>query len=75
MFDIQLSYDVDQALNPKEWNGDFHATLLYRVMEHLASNVKNIKDSLCRIEKYIWGKSIDSNPNNIKDLKGISKAV
>ena len=44
-------------------------------MEHLVSNVKNTKDSLCRMGKYIWGKSIDSNPNNIKDLKGIGKAV
>ena len=53
MFDIQLSYDIDQALNPKEWNSDFYATLLYKAMEHLVSDVKNIKDSLCRIGKYI----------------------
>ena len=75
MFDIQLSYDIDQALNPKEWNSDFYATLLYKAMEHLVSDVKNIKDSLCRIGKYIWGKSIDSNSNNIKDLEGVGKAV
>ena len=28
MFDIQLSYDVDQALDPKEWDSDFHTTSL-----------------------------------------------
>ena len=44
-------------------------------MEHLASDIKNIKDSLCRMEKYIWGKSIDSNSNNIKDLEGVGKAI
>jgi len=75
MFNIQLSYDVDQALDPKEWNSDFCATLLYEAMEHLVFNIKNIKDSLCRMGKYIQGKSIDSNPNNIKDLEDIGKAV
>ena len=34
MFDIQLSYDVDQALDPEEWDGNFYAILLYRAMEH-----------------------------------------
>jgi len=75
MFDIQLSYDIDQALDPKEWNSDFHATSLHGAIEHLVSDIKNIKDSLCRMGKYIRGKSIDSNPNNIKDLEGVSKAV
>jgi len=27
------------------------------------------------MEKYIRDKSIDSNPNNIKDLEGVGKAV
>jgi len=42
-----LSYDVNQALDPEEWD---------RV-------------------KYIQGKSINNNPNNIKDLKDIGKAA
>ena len=75
MFDIQLSYDVDQALDPEEWDSDFHATSLHGAMEQLVSDVKNIKDSLCRIGKYIQGKSIDSNPNNIKNLEDVDKAV
>jgi len=75
MFDIQLSYDVDQALDPEEWDSDFHTTSLHGAMEYLASDIKNIKDSLCRMGKYIQGKSIDSNPNNIKDLEGVGKAV
>jgi len=75
VFDIQLSYDIDQALDSEEWDGDFHATSLYGAMEHLVSDVKNIKDSLCRMGKYIRGKSIDSNPNNTKDLEGVGKAV
>jgi len=75
MFDIQLSYDVDQALDPEEWDGNFHTTSLHGTMEYLVFDIKNIKDSLCRMGKYIRGKSIDSNPNNIKDLEGVGKAV
>ena len=75
MFNIQLSYDIDQALDPKEWDGDICATSLHGAMEHLASDVKNIKDSLHRMGKYIWDKSINSNSNNIKNLKSVGKAV
>ena len=45
-------------------------------MEHLVSDIKNIKDSLYRMCKYIMGKSINKgNANNVKDLKGIGKVV
>ena len=45
-------------------------------MEHLASNIKNIKDFLCRMGKYIRGKLIDNtNYNDIKDLEGIGNVV
>ena len=45
-------------------------------MEHLASNIKNIKDFLHIMEKYIKGKSINNkNPNNIKDLEDVGKVV
>jgi len=39
-------------------------------------DIKNIKDSLCRMGRYIKGKSIiNSNANGVKDLDGIDKAV
>ena len=45
-------------------------------MEHLAFDIKNIKDSLYRMCKYIMGKSIkEENTNNVKDLEGIGKVV
>jgi len=45
-------------------------------MEYLVSNIKNMKDSLYRIGKYIQDKSIiKENSNSVKDLEGISKAV
>ena len=44
-------------------------------MEHLVSDIKNIKNSLQRMGKYIRDKSIDNDSNNIKDLKDVGKAV
>ena len=45
-------------------------------MEYLASNIKNIKESLRRMQKFILGKAIKGNKaNNIKDLENIGKAV
>ena len=76
MFNIQLSYDINQALNPEFWDGNFRAILIHSSMEHLASNINNIKESLGRIQKYILGKTIErDNANNIKDLEGVGKAV
>ena len=70
-----MNYDVDQALDSEEWDSDFHTTSLHETMEHLASNVKNIKDFLQRMGKYIQGKSIDNNSNNIKNLRHVEKAA
>ena len=75
VFNIQLSYNINQALDPNEWNGDFYTISLHGFMKYLVSNIKNIKDSLHRMEKYIQGKVIDGNPNNIKDLESVGKAV
>jgi len=45
-------------------------------MEHLASDIKNIKYSLHRMHKYIMGKSInEGNTNNVKDLEDVGKVV
>ena len=75
VFNINLNYNINQALDPEKWDGDFHATSLHRAMEYLASDIKNIKDSLWRMGKYIRGKSINNDPNNIKNFEGVSKAV
>ena len=76
MFNIQLQYNINQALDPESWDSNFQTISLYGSMEYLASNIKNIKESLGRIQKYILGKAIESDKtNNIKDLKGIGKAA
>jgi len=58
------------------WNGKFRAISLHGSMEHLSSDIKNIKELLSKIEKYILGKGIDgSKANNIKDFEGLGKVV
>ena len=76
MFNIQLNYDPDTALNPDSWDENFHAVLLYGFMEHLAFDALNIKESLTRMWKFIAGKSINGNKaNDLKDLNGMGKAI
>jgi len=76
MVNVQLSYDINQALEPESWNSDFHAISLYRSIEHLASDIKNIKNSLSRMCKYILGKTIDGDKaNKVQDLKGVGKVA
>jgi len=76
MVNIQLSYNINQALELKPWDGDFEAIFLYESIEHLVSDIKNIKDSLSKMCKYILGKSINNdNTNKVQDLEGISKVA
>ena len=76
MVNIQLNYNIDQALDPKSWDGDFRAISLHGSMEHLVSDTKIIKNSLTRMRKYILSKSInEGKANSVKDLKSVGKAV
>jgi len=76
VFDVQLNYNPNQALDPDFLDSNFYVVSLHRSMEHLASDAKNFKESLSRMKKYILGKSIKNNKaNNIKDFKGMGKAI
>ena len=75
-FNISLPYDPDVPTDPKIWGGNFHLVSLHGSIEYLASDVKNIKDSLKFMTKYITNKKIDSSKaNNLEDFKGIGEAV
>ena len=75
MFNIKLNYDCDQALDLEKWDSEFYTTLLHGLMEHLVLDVKNIKDFLQRMDKYIRDKEVNNNPNNCKDLEEVGKAL
>lgn len=75
-FNISLSYDPDTPADPKIWGGNFYPVFLHGSIEYLVSDVKNIKDSLKFMTKYITNKKIDSSKtNDLEDFKGTEEAV
>ena len=63
-------------IEPKLWDGSFYPISLHSSIEYLASDSKNIRDSLNHIIKYISNKQINpKKSNNIEDLKDIGKAI
>jgi len=46
IINISILYDSNQPIESKYWDGTFHSVSLYGSLEHLLSNVKNIKKSL-----------------------------
>ena len=76
IINIQLLYDPNGLMKSNLWDGSFHSISLYRSLEYLASDSKNVKDSLNFITKYISNKQINpAKSNNIEDFKGIGKVV
>ena len=76
MFNVQLNYNPNQALDPDSWDGNFHAVSLYGAMVHMPSDMLNFKESLSRMRKCMLGKAIESNgANDIEDLNGMGKAL
>jgi len=54
----------------------FYSVSLHGSMEHLTSDSKNIKKSLCHIMKYILNKKVESDKaNDANDLKDIGEAT
>jgi len=49
VFNIQLNYDTNQALDPDLWDSKFRTVSLHESIEYLASDIKNIKESLQRM--------------------------
>jgi len=49
VFNIQLNYNINQAIDPDSWDGNFQAISLHGSLEHLVLDIKNIKESLIRM--------------------------
>jgi len=73
---IPLPYDPDTPSDPETWGSNFYLVSLYSLIEYLASDIKNIKDSLKFMMKYITNKKMDSSKaNDFADFKDIGEAV
>jgi len=56
------------------WDGDFHPISIHGSMKHIASDIKNIKTSLCQMSNYILNKKVEKDKvNDFKSFKGIGK--
>ena len=76
VINIQLLYNFNRPIEPKLWDSNFHSVLLYKSLEHLASDAENIRKLIVHIATHIKNKKIKiSKSNDIKNFEGISKAA
>ena len=76
VINIQLLYDPNTPTEPDLWDGNFYPISLYGSIEYIASDSKNIKDSLNFMARYITNKQVDLvKSNNLEDFKGIREAI
>ena len=76
IINMQLPYDPNSPTEPDLWSGNFQSISLHISVEHIALDLKNIKQSLNFMAKYISNKK--DNPkssNNLENFNGISDAV
>ena len=66
VINIQLPYDPNGPTESDLWSGNFQSISLYGSVKHIASDLKNIKQSLNFIMRYISNKK--DNPKSSNDL-------
>ena len=75
-FNIQLPYNIDQAIDQDAWDDSFHPIFIHESIEHIALDIKNVKNSLECISKYILNKKVEKDKiNDLENLKGFGKVV
>jgi len=73
---IPLLYDPNTLTDSEIWNGGFHLISLHSSLEHIALDIKSIKDSLKFMAKYISNKQVQSSKaNDLDNLDGIGDVV
>ena len=76
IINIQLLYDPQAPTVPELWNGNFHSISLHGSIEHIASDAKNIKNTLNFMARYISNKQVKfSKSNDLEDFNGIGEAI
>ena len=76
VINIQLPYDPNTPTEPDLWSGNFHPISLHGSISQITLDVKNIKDLLNFMAKYISNKKVNpKSANDFKDFDSISDAV
>jgi len=73
---IQLPYDLQVPTELELWDGNFYSISLHGSIKHIASDAKNIKDTLNFMARYISNKQVESlKSNDLEDFNSISEAI
>ena len=76
VINIQLQYDPYAPTKSELWSGLFHPISLYNSIEQIASDAKNIKNSLNFMARYITNKKVNGNKtNDLKEFEGIGDSI
>ena len=76
VINIQLPYDLNAPMEPDLWSGDFHSISLHGSVEQITSDMKNIKQSLNFMVRYISNKKVNlKSSNDLNDFDGIGDMV
>ena len=76
VINIQLPYDSNTFMEPDLWDSNFHSISLHSSIKYLALDLKNIKDSLNFMAKYITNKQVNlAKSNDLEDFNGIREAI
>ena len=76
VINIQLPYDPNGPTEPDLWSGNFQSISLHGFVEYIASDLKNIKQSLNFMARYISNKKVNpKSSNNLNDFDGIGDTV
>jgi len=76
VINIQLPYDPNAPTEPNLWSGDFHSISLHGSVKQIALDMKNIKQSLNFMVRYISNKKVNpKSSNDLNDFDGIGDVV
>ena len=76
VINIQLPYNPNGPTEPDLWSGNFQSISLHGSVEYIASDLKNIKQSLNFMARYISNKKVNpKSSNNLNDFDGIGDTV
>ena len=76
VINIQLPYNSNGPMEPDLWSGNFQSISLHGSVEYIASDLKNIKQSLNFMARYISNKKVNpKSSNNLNNFDSFSNAV
>ena len=76
IINIQLPYDPNSPTEPDLWSGNFQSISLHGSVEHITLDLKNIKQLLNFMAKYISNKKVNpKSSNDLNDFDGIGDTI